>query len=367
MQLDLIGMLQDLSVIISSIILFSVIMLFGRRVEGPGGVVKSYKWSFLFNIIGAAGYLFIYWIDRLDVVPLGSTFSAYALPPLLLIGVTDAGGLLQFTSSVRMVSGKAQQPKFEEKKEDRVINNTGIPELDRATGGELPYPASVIIMGVTGSGKSTLVRRMVIKRLESGDGVLFLCFDNTPENVREQMRLMGFNPAPFEKSKKLIFVDGYSIRASVNSRENYTTTLELSDISINISKAIEELQGSRRYTVLESITILLDESGNNRALVFLRNLVAKMRISHISLLVTYNPIAFSPAVTALAQETVDGTIKLKIEETKKGLTRLILVPRLKDSRPIPNWIPITHPFEVRSNDEHGGNKHFARGRRLFFS
>ncbi|MCL4436994.1 MAG: RAD55 family ATPase [Thaumarchaeota archaeon] len=366
MQLDLIGVLQDLSVIIGSVILFSVIVLFGRRVEGSDSVVKSYKWSFLFNSIGVAGYLFIYWIDR-NVVPLGSTFSAYALPPLLLIGVTDAGGFLQFTSSVRMVSnGKAQQIKFEEKRIDEV-NSTGVPELDRAVGGELPYPASVIVMGVTGSGKSTLVRRLVIKRLESGDGVLFLCLDNTPENVRNQMMLMGFDSAPFEKSKKLIFVDGYSVRAGVESREHYTTSLELSDISINISKAIEELKGKRRYTVFESITILLDESSSGRTLVFLRNLVAKMRVSHVSLLVTYNPIAFSPSVTALAQETVDGTIHLRIDETKKGLTRLILVPRLKDSCPIPNWIPITYPFEVQRGDEHSRNKRFTLGRRLFFS
>ena len=208
---------------------------------------------------------------------------------------------------------------------------------------------------------------MVIKRLGSGDGVLFLCLDNTPENVREQMRLMGFDSAPFEKSKKLIFVDGYSVRAGVESREHYTTSLELSDISINISKAIEELKGKRRYTVFESITILLDESSSGRTLVFLRNLVAKMRVSHVSLLVTYNPIAFSPSVTALAQETVDGTIHLRIDETKKGLTRLILVPRLKDSCPIPNWIPITYPFEVQRGDEHSRNKRFTLGRRLFFS
>ncbi len=363
MQLELIGLIQDLSVIIGSVLLFIVIMLFDRRVDGSRSI-GSYRWSFLFNIIGAAGYLFIYGINRLDIVPLGSTFSAYALPPLLLIGVTDAGGFLQFTSSMRMTSSsKGQQPKFEERINE--VHNTGVPELDRAIGGEIPHPASVIIMGATGSGKSTLVRRMVVKRLERGDGVLFLCLDNTPQNVREQMRLIGFNSAPFEKDKKLIFIDGYSIRAGVNSRERYTTSLELSDISINISKALEQLKGNRHYTVLESITILLDEGGSNRALVFLRNLVAKMRISHISMLITYNPVAFSPAVTALAQETVDGTIQLKIEETKKGLTRLILVPRLKDSRPIPKWIPIEHPFEIRS-DEQSESRHFARGRRLFF-
>jgi archaellum biogenesis ATPase FlaH len=277
-------MMQDLSVILSSILLFSMIMLFDRRIKGSGGV-RSYRCSFLFNIIGVAGYLFIYWIDCLDIVPLDSAFSTYAFPPLLLIGVTDAGEFLQFTSSIRMAStGKGQQPELEEECADK-ISCTGIPELDRATGGEIPYPASVIIMGATGSGKSTLVRRMTIKRLESGDGVLFLCLDNTPENVRKQMRLMGFDSTPFEKAKNLIFIDGYSIRASVTSREHYVTSLQLSDISITISKALEQLKGKLRYTILESITILLDESGSNRALVFLRKIVAKMRISHVSLLV----------------------------------------------------------------------------------
>lgn len=262
------------------------------------------------------------------------SLSPAAETTYILIGssVGAFGGALSVAAVVSLYWGRPSRQMHHHQFE------TGMPELDAALGGGLVCPVSLVVMGEAGSGKTTVAQNVAITQLRRGSSVIYLCLDNLPENVRSGMRRLGLDPTPYEESGHLVMIDGYSVRAGVKSREKYTTLLQLSDIGISVTNALQKLRGDQMCIVVESLSLLLDESGHEKGIIFLRNLVAKTRLSGASLIVTYNPVAFPPAISAFVQEAVDGTIELKIDESRQGLIRMIRVPRLANTKPLSQWI-----------------------------
>ena len=64
------------------------------------------------------------------------------------------------------------------------VQPTGIPILDKVSGGGIPRPSSVALMGPIGSGKSALVRELVANFLRQGCQLLYYCIDDPADVVR---------------------------------------------------------------------------------------------------------------------------------------------------------------------------------------
>jgi len=203
---------------------------------------------------------------------------------------------------------------------------TGVREIDDLLKGGIPYSSSILLLGVATSGKTNIFLRLVHHRLEKGDSIIFVCTNNLPENYRLMMKTEGFESQPFEERNSLIFIDAYAGKFGLESKEKYSTSMIPYDISIAISKAIEEAKGINKIIIIHNLTNILDECGARDGLMFLRSLVAKTREAKATLLLSLNPQAFPPAVLALAQEAVDGTIELKVEEKERKVLRYIRIP-----------------------------------------
>src|SRR5437870_11947725 len=61
---------------------------------------------------------------------------------------------------------------------------TGIAILDQITGGGLPRPSAVLVMGRRGSGKSALGRELAVNSLRQGSDLLYYCIDDPADVVR---------------------------------------------------------------------------------------------------------------------------------------------------------------------------------------
>ncbi len=195
---------------------------------------------------------------------------------------------------------------------------TGIPEIDDMLKGGISHPSSILLLGVVGSGKTDIFLRLPRYRLEKGDCVIFVCTNNFPENYRIMMKAEGFDPKPFEERSSLIFIDAYSKEFGLKSKEKYSDSMMPYDISIAISKAMEEAKGIKKIIIIHNLTNILDIYGAKEGLTFLRNIVAKTREAKATLLLSLNPQAFPPGVIALAQEAVDGVIELKVKDKEGG-------------------------------------------------
>src|SRR5438552_18766044 len=64
------------------------------------------------------------------------------------------------------------------------VQPTGIPILDKVSGGGFPRPSSVALMGPIGSGKSALVRVLVANFLRQRCQLLYSCIDDPADVLR---------------------------------------------------------------------------------------------------------------------------------------------------------------------------------------
>lgn len=72
---------------------------------------------------------------------------------------------------------------------------SGIAELDQLLGGGLDRGTSTLLMGPSGSGKSSIAMQFVMAALRRGERALFVTFDETKSILNKRAAGMGWNLA----------------------------------------------------------------------------------------------------------------------------------------------------------------------------
>jgi KaiC/GvpD/RAD55 family RecA-like ATPase len=205
---------------------------------------------------------------------------------------------------------------------------SGVTEIDDETGG-LPHLGSMLIMGPSGSGKTSIINKLSATRLKDGDSIALFCLDYDAQKVRKNLNRLGVNVGECEKNNRLILVEGYLQLSGIKPEEKFTTSRDLTDISINISKALSLLPGPRKWIIIDSVTHILNESGAERTLNFLRTTLAKTVKAAAGLIVTINHETLTPVDAALIQDLFHGLVETDvIEEGKRLMRRLRIVKML---------------------------------------
>ncbi len=120
-------------------------------------------------------------------------------------------------------------------------------------------------------------------------------------------------------------VEGYLQLSGITPKEKFTTSRDLTDISINISKALSLLPSPRKWIIINSVTHILYESGTPRTLNFLRTTVAKAVSTFTGLVVTLNHKALTEIDTAMIQDLFHGVIETDVIEEKGQLIRRLRI------------------------------------------
>ncbi len=82
---------------------------------------------------------------------------------------------------------------------------SGIPALDELVGGGLDYGTSTLLIGPSGTGKSTLGLRYAYEAMKSGEKALIVSFDETNAVFERRASGLGMDTAPFASDGRLIF------------------------------------------------------------------------------------------------------------------------------------------------------------------
>lgn len=98
-----------------------------------------------------------------------------------------------------------------ERRLDRV--RTGIAGLDEALGGGLPRGRAALVVGSTGAGKTIFALQALAQGVHMGEPGIFFTFEESPEDVRANMKGFSWNPLG-RAASRLAIMDGREIRTA---------------------------------------------------------------------------------------------------------------------------------------------------------
>lgn len=337
------------------ILIFAVPLLFGFATFGTIFFYSPYIHLpleyFAFNMLMATFYGIsakMFYDRRLKVWPILSALSAASLvmgAVLLWLStrlIFDALPSIEFVSNLAVFYGVhgmlavAAYAAYAEVREQtfapkKGLVNTGISILDKLLPNGLPYPAAIAVMGPAGSGRTTILSRLVITRLEQWDGVLFFSVDQPAAMLLSKH---GSRSDVYHAALE----EGRLIMLSVD--ETGKLKLNPQDLQISLIENISKLNGTRLWVVIDSFTTLFQEFGNDTAMKVLRTFVQKSQQTKFGLLFSYNPLAFPRSVTAMIEDCVNGVIEIAAEEKNKKIHRKIRVKWMIGYKPSGEWVPI---------------------------
>ena len=127
----------------------------------------------------------------------------------------------------------------------------GIPGLDEITKGGLPRGRSTLVCGSAGCGKTLLAMEFLVRgATEYGEPGVFMAFEETAEELTQNVRSLGFDLTKLIKQKKLALDFVRVERSEIEETGEY----DLEGLFIRLNAAIESI-GAKRV-VLDTIEAL---------------------------------------------------------------------------------------------------------------
>lgn len=119
--------------------------------------------------------------------------------------------------------------------------HTGIPGLDYITDGGLPKQRTTLVAGSAGSAKTIFAAQFLAEGIRAGEGGVFVTFEESPKDIRMNMKGLGWDIESWESERRWAFVD-----ASPQPEEQIETgSYDLGALMARIENAIHKVQAKR--------------------------------------------------------------------------------------------------------------------------
>ncbi len=135
----------------------------------------------------------------------------------------------------------------------------GIAGLDEMLNGGIPAHHIIALIGSAGTGKSTLALQYIYTGLKKGQGCIYICIEETEDNIIETASLFGWDLRPYLASKQLAILQLSATDIKIS----------LERIECDLPELIKSIN-SKRF-VIDSVTlfeILFEKPGERRQHLF---------------------------------------------------------------------------------------------------
>src|SRR5512142_2985061 len=202
---------------------------------------------------------------------------------------------------------------------------TGIAGLDAITGGGLPRGRPTLVCGSAGCGKTLFAMEFLVRgAMEFGEPGVFLAFEETPDELAQNVRSLGFDVKSLERRKKLL-IDCVTIeRSEIEETGEY----DLEGLFLRLGNAIDTVKAKR--VVLDTLEALFS-SFTNEAVVRaeLRRLFRWLKERGVTAVITAERGAGSLTRHGLEEYVSDCVILLDHRVTGEVATRRLRIVKYR--------------------------------------
>ncbi len=156
--------------------------------------------------------------------------------------------------------------------------------LEKLFGGALPKRSVILVYGPPEINKSEFVARLMLKRLQIGDAVVYITTDDSYESIKQFWARIGINVSSYEAQGLIHYIDAYSkeVNEFMQEKENVTLISDpqaISELGIAIHHANSKLWvlTSDILNIYDSLSTSLTRQDYEVVLKFLRVLLGKIK------------------------------------------------------------------------------------------
>jgi circadian clock protein KaiC len=223
---------------------------------------------------------------------------------------------------------------------------TGISGLDGLIGGGFPANRSVLLIGETGTGKTSFALQFISAGLACEEHAVFLTVDEKPQHIIEDATDLGWwDLGATISNGSLTLLDAAAYFTATRGR-NDDATIDARLIASDLAHQIKKINARR--LVIDSFTALIPPAAGRWATYdYLRSLIHSLEDNlNCTTLLTCRPDhdADPQASCEAAATLASGVIELRLEKGDQEYARTVFVRKMRGTR-----IDLTeHPFRIES-------------------
>lgn len=191
------------------------------------------------------------------------------------VGIRNSSNFLQVSEAI-LNQGEVEADGYLEKE------LTGVSGFDAISYGGVPAGRATLVAGTAGSGKTVLGMQFLAKSISDGGGAVFVTFEESPEDLRDNVKAFGWDLRAWEREGKFAMVDA----SPPDHQDGFIGAFDLDALLSRIGLAVEKT-GAKRV-VLDSLSGLYGQGfGNRGSLRFeLFRLIRQLKQRQLTVLMT---------------------------------------------------------------------------------
>jgi KaiC/GvpD/RAD55 family RecA-like ATPase len=212
------------------------------------------------------------------------------------------------------------------------FNEHGFEYLNDIVGGKIPQPASLLVSGDAGSGKTLFCEQLAADWLGKDNPVIFMSYQNSPDQTRKSMSSLRIDAKSFENRAKLALVDCYSSPAKIKSAEKYLleNPFDLTALGIKLSQALKDLGEKAPLLIIDPISALFNKVPPSVVVGFLEDKASRIKGLGGDAVFALGKGTASKEALGSIEAAADGIIDLSMIQDKKGLVRSLRVRKMRN-------------------------------------
>lgn len=215
--------------------------------------------------------------------------------------------------------------------------STGVPQLDLLVGGGFFKGKTYLVTGDSGTGKSIFATAFILKGLMEGEKAVYVSVDDKPSDIVEQATSLGWDVMKYLADKHLLMLDAAPFFTGHGGTKK---ELDIPKTVSDLASYVNRLGASR--VVIDPVGPLVPSREGRHIRDNARTLIRSLRehLESTNLLVL--PSAGTGDVEEWEEYPVAGVIMLKLIRTPRGLTRTVLIRKMRATA-----VELTeHPFRI---------------------